>query len=94
MSEITIFALALLAVPVFARFAKVPPPARKTYHLIGLGGLLLIVGEATRLTATKITILSAVVPVMDFLTAGLAFLSVIAGAAWVTVYYLLHMREA
>ena len=93
MSEITIFALALMAVPVFARFAKVPTPARNIYHLISLGGLLLIVGEATRLAATKISLIGTVVPAMDFLTAALAFLSVLVGGAWVTVYYVAHLRE-
>ena len=53
MNEITVFALALLAVPVFARFARVPAESRKIYHMIGLAGLLFLMGETTRIVSTK-----------------------------------------
>lgn len=94
MTEITIFALALLAVPVLARFARVPSGSRKIYHMIGLGGLFLILGEAGKLTAQKIGVVSAVMPAMDILTALLAFVSVVVGTVWVTLHYLNHFKDA
>ena len=93
MNEITVFALALLAVPVFARFAKVAKDAMGMYHLIGLGGLFLILGEATRITAAKIGIVATVSPVIDFTTTILSFAGVLVGTLWLSYYYTKHPKE-
>lgn len=93
MSEITIFALALLAVPVFARFARVSSPLVHIYHLIGVGGLFLLLGEATRLTAAKIGLLAAMLPVIDIVTAFIAYAIMLIATLWVAFYYVRHMKE-
>ena len=93
MNELTIFALTLLAVPVFARFARVPAGSRKIYHMIGLGGLLFLLGEATRIVAMKIAIFGMIEPILGYVTGVLAFASVAVGTVWVTIYYLRHFTE-
>ncbi len=93
MNEITVFALALLAVPVFARFARVPAESRKIYHMIGLAGLLFLMGETTRIVSTKISLVGAIEPAIGFITAILALLAVVAGTVGVTVYYLRHALD-
>ncbi|TGN08508.1 LIC10816 family protein [Leptospira ilyithenensis] len=87
MNAITIFALALLAVPVFARFAKVSKEAIVHYHLIGLGGLFMLVGEATRITADKIA------PIAFLLPAILAYAGVVFGTVWLALHYIKHPKE-
>lgn len=93
MNAITIFALALLAVPVFARFARVTKEAMGRYHLIGLGGLFLILGEATRMTADKISPIATLLPVIDIVTVVLAYAGVLFGTLWLSVYYIKHPNE-
>lgn len=93
MNEITMFAMALLAVPVFARFARVKPEVRRIYHLIGLGGLFLLVGDGTRILATKVSFLGLVLPVMDPVTAILGYLSVLMGTLLVVAYFVHHWKE-
>jgi cytosine/uracil/thiamine/allantoin permease len=93
MNAITIFALALLAVPVFARFAKVSREAIVHYHLIGLGGLFLLLGEATRITADKIAVLGVVLPTIDVITAILGYAAVLFGTLWLAVHYIKHPTE-
>ncbi len=94
MNEITIFALALLAVPVFARFAKeTTVNGRRIYHLFGLGGLFLLLGEITRITSVKIGFIAAVMPVMDIGTSILAYLSVLVGTVWIAYYSMRHLKE-
>ncbi|PJZ69321.1 hypothetical protein CH373_13640 [Leptospira perolatii] len=93
MDTVTIFALALLAVPVFARFARVSKDAMARYHLIGLGGLFLILGEATRITATKVTPIGTVLPMIDIATAILAYAGVLFGVVWLSLYYVKHPNE-
>lgn len=93
MNEITIFALALLAVPVFARFAKVSKDTMGIYHLVSLGGLFLILGEATRIAGAKVSIIATFSPVIDFATTILAYAGVLGGTLWLTVYYIKHPKE-
>lgn len=93
MDTVTIFALALLAVPVFARFARVSKDAMNRYHLIGLGGLFLILGEATKITAVKVTPIAAVLPMIDIATAILAYAGVLFGVVWLSLYYVKHPNE-
>ncbi|WP_411822486.1 LIC10816 family protein [Leptospira sp. 'Mane'] len=93
MNAITIFALALLAVPVFARFAKVSKEAIVHYHLIGLGGLFMLVGEATRITADKIAPIAFLLPAIDVVTAVLAYAGVVFGTVWLALHYIKHPRE-
>ncbi|ABJ76788.1 LIC10816 family protein [Leptospira borgpetersenii] len=93
MNAITIFTLALLAVPVFARFARVTKEAMGRYHLIGLGGLFLILGEATRMTADKISPIATLLPVIDIVTVVLAYAGVLFGTLWLSVYYIKHPNE-
>lgn len=93
MNAITIFALALLAVPVFARFARVTKEAMGRYHLIGLGGLFLILGEATRMTADKISPIATLLPVIDIVAVVLAYAGVLFGTLWLSVYYIKHPNE-
>lgn len=93
MNEVTIFAMALLAVPVFARFARVKPELRRIYHLIGVGGLFLLVGEGTRITSTKVAFIGLTLPVMDPVMAVLGYLSVLMGTLLVVAYFLRHWKE-
>lgn len=93
MNEITIFALALLSVPVFARFARVNKETLGIFHLIALGGIFLILGEATRITASKLSFIESLYSMIDILTAALAYLTVLAGTVWITLYYLKHPKE-
>jgi len=93
MTEITVFALALLAVPVFARFAKVSSPVVHIYHLIGLSGMFMLLGEATRITAGKIGLVAAMLPVIDVATAILAFVLIPGATLWVAFYYIRHLKE-
>ncbi len=93
MNEITIFALALLAVPVFARFARVSKDTMGIYHLVSLGGLFLILGEATRIAGSKVGIIATFLPVIDFATTILAYAGVLGGTLWLTVYYIKHPKE-
>ncbi|TGN18759.1 LIC10816 family protein [Leptospira idonii] len=93
MNAITIFALALLAVPVFARFAKVSREAIVHYHLIGLGGLFMLVGEATRITADKISFLAYLLPAIDVTTAVLAYAGVLFGTLWLALHYIKNPKE-
>ncbi|MBI3396489.1 MAG: hypothetical protein HY042_11680 [Spirochaetia bacterium] len=93
MNEVTIFALTLLAVPVFARFARVKPDLRRLYHMIGLGGLFLILSEGTRLIAGKIAVLGLALPVMDPVLAVFAYVSILMGTILVSLYFLRHWKE-
>jgi uncharacterized membrane protein YidH (DUF202 family) len=93
MNEITIFALALLAVPVFARFAKVGKEVMGTFHLIALGGVFLLFGEATRITASKIAIVASISPTIDTISALVSYLLVLAGTSLLTLYYIKHPKE-
>jgi len=94
MSEVTIFALALLAVPVFARFARESGKKnRSIYHLFGLGGLFLLLGEITRIVSDKILFMGKMLPIIDPVTAILGYLSVVVGTLWIAYESLRHMRE-
>ncbi len=93
MNEITMFAMALLAVPVFARFARVKTELRRIYHLIGLGGLFLLVGEGTRILSMKVNFIGMTLPVMDPVTALLGYLSVLIGTLLVVAYFVRHWKE-
>lgn len=93
MSEITIFGLALLLVPVFARFARVPAETRKIYHLIGLAGLMFLLAQTTSMVAGTIGFVGVIEPVVGYASAILAFLGVAAGTIWLTVYYMLHLLK-
>ncbi|MCB1318188.1 MAG: hypothetical protein H7A21_11390 [Spirochaetales bacterium] len=94
MSQITIFGLALLAVPVFARFARVPTGTRKIYHLIGLAGLLFLLGETTRIVAETIGLIGTIQPLIGYVVAMLAFVGVAVGTVWLSAYYVLHLKDA
>ncbi|HMV45690.1 MAG TPA: hypothetical protein PK079_21030 [Leptospiraceae bacterium] len=93
MNEITIFAMALLAVPVFARFARVGKETMARFHLIALGGIFLLLGEATRLTAAKIAIIATILPIVDFTSALAAYSLVLLGTIWLSLYYIKHPSE-
>ncbi len=93
MSEITIFGLALLAVPVFARFARVPGETRRIYHLIGLAGLMFLLAETTKIVAAQIGVVGAVEPIIGYVSALLAFAGVAVGTVWLTLYYVMHLKE-
>jgi len=93
MTEITVFALALLAVPVFARFGRVSSPVVHIYHLIGLGGLFMLLGEATRMTAGKIGFVAAMLPAIDWVTGIIAYALVLIATLWVAFYYVRHLKE-
>ena len=94
MTEITMFALALLSVPVLARFGRVPAETRKIYHLIGLSGLFMLLGEATHWFVKKFAFMSAFAMPVDMLTAFIAYLSILAGTVWIAVYYMKHVTES
>lgn len=85
--------MALLAVPVFARFAKVSKEAIVHYHLVGLGGLFMLVGEATRITADKIPMIAFLVPTLDVVTAILGYAGVVFGTVWLALHYIRHPKE-
>ena len=93
MNEITIFAMALLAVPVFARFARVGKETMGRFHLIALGGIFLLLGEATRLTAGKIAFVASILPIVDITTALIAYAVVLLGTLWLSLYYIKHPSE-
>ncbi len=93
MNEITIFAMSLLAVPVFARFARVGKESMGRFHLIALGGIFLLLGEATRLTAAKITLVASILPIVDYTSAMIAYAVVLFGTVWLSVYYIKHPNE-
>ena len=93
MNAITIFAMALLAVPVFARFARVGKETMARFHLIALGGIFLLLGEATRLTAAKIAIIATILPIVDFTSALAAYSLVLLGTIWLSLYYIKHPSE-
>lgn len=94
MSEVTIFALALLAVPVFARFARESgKKTRGIYHMFGLGGLFLLLGEFTRILADRIMIVGKMLPVIDPVTGVLGYVSVLVGTLWIAYISIRHLRE-
>lgn len=93
MSEITIFGLALLAVPVFARFAGVPGETRKMYHLIGLSGLMFLLAETVRIAAGAVDALHLAAPWVAAITALLALAGVLIASVRLAIYYLAHPRE-
>ena len=93
MNDIIFFALALLAVPVFARYADVTRDVIRIYHLVGMGGLFLMLTEVTRLAAMKIAFLAVMLPVVDYLATILAFMLVLTGTVWLSIYYIRHPKE-
>jgi uncharacterized membrane protein YidH (DUF202 family) len=93
MNEISIFALTLLAVPVFARFARVGKESMGKFHLIALGGIFLLLGEATRISAAKISIIGSILPVIDFTSTLVAYAMVLVGTLGLSLYYIQHPRE-
>ena len=93
MNEIIFFALALLSVPVFARFADVSKDVIRIYHLVGIGGLFLMLTEITRLAAMKITFIVMLLPIVDYLATMLAFTLVLVGTVWLSIYYIKHPKE-
>ena len=93
MNEIIFFALALLAVPVFARYADVSKDVIRIYHLVGISGLFLMLTEITRHAAMKIAILVTILPFVDYLATMLAFLLVLVGTVALSIYYIRHPKE-
>ena len=93
MNDIIFFALALLAVPVFARYADVSRDVIKIYHLIGISGLFLMLSEITKITAMKTGLLLMILPAVDYLATMLAFVLVLTGTIWLSLYYIIHPRE-
>ena len=93
MNEIIFFALALLAVPVFARYADVSRDVVRIYHLIGIRGLFLMLTEITKLAAIKVVFLVMIVPFVEYLATMLAFTLVLVGTIWLSIYYIKHPRE-
>ena len=63
------------------------------FHLIALGGIFLLLGEATRLTASKIAIVASILPIVDFTTALIAYAVVLFGTMWLSLYYIKHPSE-
>lgn len=93
MNEIIFFALALLAVPVFARYADVSRDVIRMYHLVGMGGLFLMLIEITKLAALKITFLVVALPIVEYLATMLTFTLVLVGTIWLSIYYIKHPKE-
>jgi len=63
------------------------------FHLIALGGIFLLLGEATRLTAAKIAIIATILPIVDFTSALAAYSLVLLGTIWLSLYYIKHPSE-
>ena len=93
MNDIIFFALALLSVPVFARYADVSRDVVRIYHLIGISGLFLMLSEITRVAAMKIALLVTILPFVDYFATMLAFIMVLTGTVWLSFYYIRHPGE-
>ena len=92
MTENVIFALALIAVPVLARWARLNRKGRMILRFISLAGLFVLLGEATRYTAARLLVLSNLVPIMDILTSILALISILIGVIWITIFFIGSMK--